>query len=81
MMASWKKISLILFVAGLLGLLLSVFISLTQMTPTYAPPGVMVSQTTGRGDPLVTGGYGVAIIFLASLVSFFIGWRQEKPDP
>lgn len=80
-MINWKKISLALFVAGLLGLLLSVLFSLVQMTAMYAPPDIMATQTARKGQDFTLLAVGLGIIFLSSVVTFFIGKRQEKSLP
>ena len=69
-----------LFTVGLLGLLLSVFLSLVQMTAMYAPPDVMAAQTARKGQDLTLIFVGLGIIFLSAGVTFFLGKRQEESE-
>ena len=77
-MVNWKKISFSLFILGILGLLLSLFYSLIQMTAMYAPPDMMAAQNAKNGQEFLLIVASLGIIFLSSLVSFMYGKRQEK---
>jgi hypothetical protein len=77
-MVNWKNISVSLFV---LGFLLSVFYFLVRMTPMYAPPEIMARETAGKSQELMLVVVGVGILFVAGIVSFFIGWKQKESRP
>ena len=80
-MVTWKNISMAFFAVGLLGLLLTVFLSLVQMTAMYAPPDVMAAQTAKKGQDFTLIVVGLGIIFLSGAVTFFLGKRQEESGP
>ena len=80
-MVNWKKISTSFFALGILGILMSGFYSLVQMTAMYAPPDLMAEQSARNGQEFLLIATGIGILFVAGIVSFFIGRRQEESPP
>jgi heme/copper-type cytochrome/quinol oxidase subunit 3 len=77
-MVNWKRISLALFI---LSVLVSAFYFLTRMTAMYAPPEIMARETARRWQELRLVAAGVGILLVSSIISSYLGWKQEKSGP
>jgi hypothetical protein len=80
-MVNWNKISKTFLSLSLLGLLMSVFYALIQMTAMYAPPDIMAQQSARKGQEFIVLAAGIGILLVGGIVSLFIGRRQEKSEP
>jgi phosphotransferase system glucose/maltose/N-acetylglucosamine-specific IIC component len=80
-MVDWKTISRIFFIAAVIGFLYAAFTSFISMVAMYAPPDVMAQRSADEGKSTLLLFTGIAILFLAGIVSYFMEKKQEKEQP
>lgn len=80
-MVDWKKISQSFFLLGLLGIFVTFLLTCVQMTAMYAPPEMMAQRRANEAAEFLMLAAGVAILFLAGLISLLLGKREEQLPP